>query len=79
MYLMMNIFFMCVFFDYKEQKDIATIDFSASPVKLDEKNCLPSPDIQYEVNMHTEPLRFYRKNRKRKLTSTDEQLWLRFS
>lgn len=37
-------------FDYKEQKDIATIDFSANPVKLDEKNCLPSPDIQYEVN-----------------------------
>lgn len=37
-------------FDYREQKDIATIDFSANPVKLDEKKCLPSPDIQYEVN-----------------------------
>lgn len=37
-------------FDYKEQKDIATIDFSVNPVKLDEKNCLPSPDVQYQEN-----------------------------
>lgn len=37
-------------FDYKEQTDIATIDFSANPVKLNEKSCLPSPDIQYQAN-----------------------------
>ncbi|HIH4846564.1 TPA: putative T6SS immunity periplasmic lipoprotein [Morganella morganii] len=37
-------------FDYKEQTDIATIDFSANPVKLNEKSCLPSPDIQYQEN-----------------------------
>ncbi|MBW5406779.1 hypothetical protein FNH25_08010 [Morganella morganii] len=37
-------------FDFKEQKTIADMDFSANPVKLDEKNCLPSPDIQYQVN-----------------------------
>ncbi|WP_345840331.1 putative T6SS immunity periplasmic lipoprotein [Morganella morganii] len=37
-------------FDYKEQIDIASLDFSANPVKLDEKNCLPSPDIQYQAD-----------------------------
>ncbi|EMJ9774769.1 putative T6SS immunity periplasmic lipoprotein [Morganella morganii] len=37
-------------FDYKEQKDIASLDFSANPVKLDEKTCLPSPDIQYQAD-----------------------------
>lgn len=37
-------------FDYKEQKDIASLDFSAGPVKLDENKCLPAPDIQYHDN-----------------------------
>lgn len=37
-------------FDFKEQKTIADIDYSASPVKLDENKCLPAPDIQYHDN-----------------------------
>ncbi|WP_413491995.1 putative T6SS immunity periplasmic lipoprotein [Morganella psychrotolerans] len=37
-------------FGFKEQKTIADIDYSASPVKLDEDKCLPTPDIQYQEN-----------------------------
>ena len=37
-------------FDFKEQKTIADIDYSVSPVKLDENQCLPAPDIQYQEN-----------------------------
>lgn len=37
-------------FDFKEQKTIADIDYSGSPVKLNENKCLPVPDIQYQGN-----------------------------
>ncbi|CAM8227132.1 hypothetical protein G3577_11290 [Morganella morganii] len=37
-------------FDFKEQKTIADIDYSGSPVKLNENKCLPAPDIQYQDN-----------------------------
>ncbi|WP_346658586.1 putative T6SS immunity periplasmic lipoprotein [Morganella morganii] len=37
-------------FDFKAQKTIADMDYSDSPVKLDENKCLPAPDIQYQDN-----------------------------
>lgn len=37
-------------FDFKEQKTTADIDYSGSPVKLNENKCLPAPDIQYQDN-----------------------------
>ncbi|MBT0383049.1 hypothetical protein ISO76_00310 [Morganella morganii subsp. morganii] len=37
-------------FYFKEQKTIADIDYSGSPVKLNENKCLPAPDIQYQDN-----------------------------
>ncbi|KJF78998.1 hypothetical protein UA45_02185 [Morganella morganii] len=67
-------------FDYKEQIDIASLDFSANPVKLDEKIVCHHLifSIRQTANMRTELLRFYRKNRQRKLIPTDGQLWRRF-
>ncbi|UXJ02455.1 hypothetical protein N6Y36_09920 [Morganella morganii] len=68
-------------FDFKEQKTIADIDYSGSPVKLNENKCLPAPDIQYQDNgkyAYTASIVLQKKQAK-KLILTGDRLGLHFS